>query len=169
MGSANERRLYNITSSLSGWAHTQNGPCIWGEMLKITCCNPIQIQYYMSRALFTKLIIGFKTVPSENNYARIHPVELTQCLWLRSITGFSPNYISPALLVRLNFRPILTAIVTRVLVRPLQWRHNGRDGVLNHQPHDCLLNRLFRHRPKKTPKLHATCLLCVEFTGEFPA
>ena len=26
----------------------------------------------------------------------------------------------------------------------LIWRHNGRDGVSNHQPHDCLLNRLFR-------------------------
>ena len=25
---------------------------------------------------------------------------------------------------------------------PLQWRHNGQDGVSNHQPHDCLLNRL---------------------------
>ena len=25
----------------------------------------------------------------------------------------------------------------------LQWRHNGRDGVSNHQPHDCLLLRLF--------------------------
>ena len=23
----------------------------------------------------------------------------------------------------------------------LQWRHNGRDGVSNHQPHDCLTNR----------------------------
>ena len=23
----------------------------------------------------------------------------------------------------------------------LQWRHNGRDGVSNHQPHDCLFNR----------------------------
>ena len=28
----------------------------------------------------------------------------------------------------------------------LQWRNNERDGVSNHQPHDCLLNRLFRHR-----------------------
>ena len=26
----------------------------------------------------------------------------------------------------------------------LQWRHNERDGVSNHQPHDCLLNRLFK-------------------------
>ena len=24
----------------------------------------------------------------------------------------------------------------------LQWRHNGRDSVSNHQPHDCLLHRL---------------------------
>ena len=24
---------------------------------------------------------------------------------------------------------------------PLQWRHNGRDSVSNHQSHDCLLNR----------------------------
>ena len=30
----------------------------------------------------------------------------------------------------------------------LQWRHNGRGGVSNHQPHDCLLNRLFRCRSK---------------------
>ena len=40
----------------------------------------------------------------------------------------------------------------------LQWRHNGRDGVSNHQPHDCLLNRLFRRRSKKTPKLRVTGL-----------
>ena len=31
----------------------------------------------------------------------------------------------------------------------LQWRHTGRDSVSNHQPHDCLLNRIFRRRSKK--------------------
>ena len=31
----------------------------------------------------------------------------------------------------------------------LQWRHNGRDSVSNHQPHDCLLKRVFRCRSKK--------------------
>ena len=36
---------------------------------------------------------------------------------------------------------------------PLQWRHNDHDGVSNHQPHGCLLNRLFRRRSKKTSKL----------------
>ena len=32
---------------------------------------------------------------------------------------------------------------------PLQWRHNGRDSVSNHQPRDCLLNRTFRRRSNK--------------------
>ena len=43
---------------------------------------------------------------------------------------------------------------------PLLRHHNGRDGVSNHQPHDCLLNRLFRRRSKKTSKLRVTGL-CV--------
>ena len=32
---------------------------------------------------------------------------------------------------------------------PLKWRNNECDGILNHQPHDCLLNRLFRRISKK--------------------
>ena len=53
----------------------------------------------------------------------------------------------------------------------IKWRHNGRDGVSNHQPPDCLLNRLFRRRSKKASKLRVTGL-CVgnsPMTGEFPA
>ena len=40
----------------------------------------------------------------------------------------------------------------------LQWRHNGHDSISNHQPHNCLLNRLFRRRSKKTSKLCVTGL-----------
>ena len=40
----------------------------------------------------------------------------------------------------------------------LQWRHNERDGVSTHQPHECLLNRSFRRRSKKTSKLCVTGL-----------
>ena len=53
-------------------------------------------------------------------------------------------------------------------VMPLQWRHNGRGGVPNHQPHDCLLNRLFRHRPKKTPKLRVTGLCAGNSPHKWP-
>ena len=31
----------------------------------------------------------------------------------------------------------------------LLWRHNGDECVSNHQPHSCLLNRLFRRRSRK--------------------
>ena len=53
----------------------------------------------------------------------------------------------------------------------LQWRHNGRDGVSNHQPHECLLKRLFMRRPKRTSKLRVTGLCAGNslVTGEFPA
>ena len=54
---------------------------------------------------------------------------------------------------------------------PLHWRHNGRDSVSNHQPHDCLFNRLFRRRSKKISQLRVNGL-CVGIspgTGEFPA
>ena len=55
--------------------------------------------------------------------------------------------------------PVYIHMVTWSIVG-LQWRHNDHDGVSNHHPHDCLLNRLFRRRSKKTSKLCA---------GDFPA
>ena len=52
-------------------------------------------------------------------------------------------------------------------VASLQWRHNGRDGVSNHQPHDCLFGR----KSKKISKLRVTGIYAGNspVTGEFPA
>ena len=64
---------------------------------------------------------------------------------------------------------ILMTIFAKVV--SLQWRHNEHNGVSNHQPHDCLLNRLLRRRSKKISKLSVTGL-CVgnsPVAGEFPA
>ena len=54
---------------------------------------------------------------------------------------------------------------------PLQWRHNGRESVSNHQSNDCLLNPLFRRRSKKTSKLCVTGLCAGNSpgAGEFRA
>ena len=52
----------------------------------------------------------------------------------------------------------------------LRWPHDGHNGVSNHQPHHCLLDRLFGCRSKKTSKLRVTGL-CVgnsPVPGEFP-
>ena len=53
----------------------------------------------------------------------------------------------------------------------LQCSHNGRDGISNHQPHDCLLSRLFRPKLKKTSKLRVTglCAGNSPVIGEFHA
>ena len=44
------------------------------------------------------------------------------------------------------------------LLVSLQWRHNGRYGISHQQPYNCLFNRLFRRRSKKTSKLRVTGL-----------
>ena len=49
--------------------------------------------------------------------------------------------------------------------------YNECNGVCNHQPDECLLNRLFRRTSKKTSKLRVTglCEGGSPVTGEFPA
>ena len=53
----------------------------------------------------------------------------------------------------------------------IMWRHNERDGASNHQRIDCLLNRLFRRRSKKTSKFRVAgpCEGNSPVTGEFPS
>ena len=67
--------------------------------------------------------------------------------------------------------PLLGSIAWPSIFTALLWRHNGHDGVSNHQPCDYLLNRLFRRRSKKTSKLRVTglCAGNSPVTGEFPA
>ena len=61
-------------------------------------------------------------------------------------------------------------LVAYIILLALSWCHNGRDSVSNHQPRDCLLNRLFRRRSKKASKLCVTGLCVGNSPGtvEFP-
>ena len=85
------------------------------------------------------------------------------------------NYTTPKDVLPSNcFREYWIELVARDLLYirfTLWWRHNGRDGVSNQQPHNCLLNRLLRSRSKKTSKLRATGLWAGKspVTGEVPA
>ena len=56
------------------------------------------------------------------------------------------------------FAYFMSCIVHASTCCALQRRHNELDGVSNHQRLDCLLNRLFRNRSKKTSKLCVTSL-----------
>ena len=67
-------------------------------------------------------------------------------------------------------RPFCSGL-NMLILWTLEWRHNGCDGVWNDQPYECLLNRLFRPRSKKTSNLRVTglCEGNSLVTGEFPA
>ena len=62
--------------------------------------------------------------------------------------------------------PIFTSLLHFTITEfiALHWRHNGRDGVSNHQPRFCL----FRRRSKKTTKLRAIGLCPVHFQRKGP-
>ena len=73
------------------------------------------------------------------------------------------NWLSPA--PTSQHYPIFT-----ICHWPLRWRHNVLDGVSDHQPHDCLLNRLFGRGSKKTSKsVTGLCAGNSPGTGEFSA
>ena len=48
----------------------------------------------------------------------------------------------------------------------LQCRYNEHDGVPNHQPHECLLSRLFNAQTKENIKAPRHWPLCGEFTED---
>ena len=74
------------------------------------------------------------------------------------------------LLLRAKFVGDFLSIHThsRYTCHTLQWRHNQRNGVINHRHHGCLIDRLFRHRSKKTLKHRVTGLCNSPVTGVFP-
>ena len=81
--------------------------------------------------------------------------------------GFSVAFLTEVTAIRGEIGQIRATI----LLKALQWRHNERDGVSNHQPRDCLLNCLFSRRSTIKPKLRVTglCEGKPPVTGEFPA
>ena len=90
--------------------------------------------------------------PTDHHWSSYKPIQVCDCCHPPRGTSLVPIHLSSQ--------------------RTLTWRHNEHDGVVsNHQPHDCLLNRLFRCRSKTTSKL---CVigLCEGnslVTSEFPA
>ena len=64
----------------------------------------------------------------------------------------------------------ITGKQNEAVLTPLQWRQNGCDGVSNHRPRYCLLDRLFWSRWKKNSRLYVTglCTGNSPVTCEFP-
>ena len=65
---------------------------------------------------------------------------------------------------------VLDDAALHLIPSSLQWRHNERDGVSNHQRLHCLLKHLFGRRSKKTSQLRVAglCAGNSPVTGQLP-
>ena len=90
--------------------------------------------------------------------------------WKRKLAAWSGFEFFTSTVLQPSSQCVSLCVVEALKIS-LRWRHNGPVSVSNHQPHDCLLNRLFRRRSKKTSKLRVTglCTGNSPGTGEFPA
>ena len=88
-------------------------------------------------------------------------------------TSLQSNAVSHWLGANLDSTLKLSWMMTGMTSMPcsLQWRHMELGGVSDHQPHECLLDRLIRRRLKKTSKLRVTglCAGNSPVIGELPA
>ena len=87
--------------------------------------------------------------PFSKEWSMIPPLYKIEIQCIKWRATLSNNHI---------FQPTVCSEQFSITNITLRWRHNDRDGVWNHQPHDCLLNRLFRRKSKKTSKLRVTGL-----------
>ena len=115
------------------------------------------------------LLIILKTMSTMMSSWHGTDSRITSLLWEPPVTGgFSSKGV-----VIWSFEVCLMSVWTNcwisspvAVVWALLWRHNGRDGVSNHQPHDCLLNRLFRVQIKENIKAPRHWPSCGELTDD---
>ena len=91
---------------------------------------------------------------------------------------YSTSFIETLLMILMRVNLLFKLLCCNRLIKmsltismfALRWRHNDHAGVSNHQPHGCLLNRLFRRKSKKTSKLRVTglCAGPVNFPYKWP-
>ena len=112
----------------------------------------IFILFYLSN-LFTLIHIHEHSCNTSLKFSNTDQYFIHWPRWRRVIIKLGQHWLIYQLVVG---QPLLFYIKSVFVT--LQWRHNGRDGVSNHQPHDCLPNRLFRCRSKKISRLCVTGL-----------
>ena len=107
-----------------------------------------------SKNQMSSSIINYRRYSPMKTFTNIANGNLQNDNWTREHTFFAVGITTNM------FRPISrpTEWIFSSFVNTLRWRHNDHDSVSNHQPHGCLLNRLFRRRSKKTSKLSVTGL-----------
>ena len=132
---------------------------VFAKPISSTCF----FDYYLWQTIGYLLNITFIFHRSCHSLAVMLPVKYENDLRTWHIFAESKIFLAEKLTI--------AALVTQRLARgSTHWRHNERDGVSNHHPHDCLLKRWFRPRSKKTSKLRVfgLCEGNSPMTCEFP-
>ena len=106
---------------------------------------------YLSQYLYSVLFCLPNIMTTANTDVHIILTDISHWSVLELVT-IAFSYIFRLVRIISGCNIYFTIDIKCVLKCTLQWRHNGRDGVSNHQPHHCLLNRLFRRSWKKTSK-----------------
>ena len=124
------------------------------------CVTPKRYEVFTRKGFFTEPGSGWTTVTiffmvtMVTTVLELHVLDNHSCNRIYINENMLLEKISPnEFLVLERYWPC-----TRAQCEIITWRHNDHDGVSNHQPHGCLLNRLFRRRSKKTSKLCVTGL-----------
>ena len=130
---------------------TEQGGCNFADGIFESCAY-FWVNVFIFCLNFTKLW----------KFLRIHAIDNKAALFqvMAWCWTYDSRYLTQWFFRRTDESPVLNPCTAGHARVPLWWRHNGRDCVSNHQPHDCLLNRLFGRRSKKTSKLCVTGL-CV--------
>ena len=137
---------------------------------KISTCFSQSILWSSWRLKSSKTRLFLRKLPRDDNKGNIKAPSASLALWQGNPLVTRGNRASCTENAPIAWRHYGSLAINNV-VSTLQWRHNGYDGVSNHQPHDCLLNRLFRRRSTKTSKIRVTglCKFNSAVTGEFSA
>ena len=147
--------------------------CPFGELTRINghsgekCWNPFpHCSYFLPRNINENVVCKISAMLFRPRCAKLCEIALAVNSRLSGNSGecqIVDNLPPVRQLSRPNTITIVVAILTSVELNcakktSLKRRHNGRDSVPNHKPHDYLLRRLFRRRSKKTSKLRVTGL-----------
>ena len=173
----NIKSCMNIDHQALHNAEYQLNLCNWWQWGR--CCITHTTELIHSPATSRTALISYIISMQCHHISVMYLKSPTTTLLFKNLFRLTTNKTSNATLVAFcEGNPPLTggfpshrASYAENVPMSLRWRHNDHAGVSNHQPHGCLLNRLFSRKSKKTSKLRVTGLCAGNSPGigEFPA
>ena len=140
-----------LSTSISRDLHALDVPCTLTEFVFLR--NTVSCRWQKQRNLMQIFLLTHSDIDS---------IAILRMIFSNPISSreIFASRISAMIVSKLLVDTPITLVMTTTWwwLDAFQWCHIERNDVSNHQYLDCLLNRLFRRRPKKTSKLWVTDL-----------